>query len=379
METASRPTSVLRIAALVVIVGLLGLLLYYAPAYMHQEEKKPSLPHLKTGGTSVVSIIMENGWRTAYRKEKEIEIDYDSTGSTSGNNKMIDGDFAIAFTHAPLSEKQMKQAKSKGGEVLHLPVVLCSVVPVYNIKELKKKPPLQLTGEVLGDIFLGKIERWNDPALRKCNEGVELPDTKITVVHREDSSGTTLIFSDYLQGASNAWEDKIGPARSEIRWPVGVGKERNEGVAKHVSKTEGAIGYVDLVHAWNLELPYAALQNSDKTAFVHAEAEKMTAAAQSMLPAIPDDLTFTLTNRSGKDSYPISGVIWAVCYQSQPAANEKMVLDLLNWVTHDGQRYAKKMSYAPLPEELVSRVEQKLKRIKSTNDSPPNRPRSEAE
>jgi phosphate transport system substrate-binding protein len=348
----------------IVLIGVvLCSLAWYAPAFFTKEEKPPVLPQFRSIGTGNVQIIMENRWRKAYREEKGIDLEYHSTGSTTGISWMIDGEYPIAFSHAPLSKEQKKQAEAKGGEVVQLPVIICAVVPIYNLPELKGKPPLKFTPEVLADIFLGKIARWNDPALKKINEGVALPDKKIKVVYREDSSGTTFIFTEYLAEVSEAWRKTVGPATTKIKeWPTGIGAQRSTGVANHVQKTEGAIGYADLMYAWNCELPYGAVQNKEK-AFIHAGAESMTAAAEGLGAAISEDLTFKLTNQSGKDAYPICTAIWAVCYQAQPAVNQKQVVDFLRWITHDGQRFAKKMSFAPLPEELVKRVDKKLETI----------------
>jgi phosphate transport system substrate-binding protein len=355
--------------SIILLVGLvLAGIVYYSPSYFIQEDRASTPVHLKAGGTSVVYIIMENRWKTAYRKEKGIEVDYDSTGSTSGIKQMIDKNYAIGFTHAPLTDEQKKEAQAKGGEVVHIPVVICAVVPVYNVQELKDKPPLKFTGEVLADIFLGKIDRWNDPALKKLNDGVELPDTKIAVIHRKDSSGTTFLFTDYLAGASEAWQKEMGPANSEVKWPVGVAMPRNEGVAAEVRKTDGSIGYVDLLHTLSFDqgdLQHGAVQNKDKTTFIHADTENLKAAAQGLTADMGEDLTFKLTNRPGKDAFPICGVIWAVCYQHQPASNQQLVGDFLRWIIHDGQQFAERTSYAPLPPDLVERADQKLQSIKT--------------
>jgi phosphate transport system substrate-binding protein len=344
--------------------AILGTLIYLSPNFFNQEQV-PSGPRLVTGGTSNVDLIMANRWRNLYRKEKGVEVEYVSTGSTEGLRRMIDKTYVIAFTHAPMSEEVRQEAMARGGEVVHIPVVLCAVVPVYNVKELADKPPLKFTGPVLADIFLGKINRWNHPELKKINPGVELPDTKIVVVHREDSSGTTFIFADYLAAASPAWSKEIGPPKNEIEWPVGEGRPRNAGVARRVQEVDGAIGYVDLLHVFGGQLPYGAVQTKDKTAFVHAESENMTAAAESLGGDIPADLTFSLTNRPGKNSYPICAAIWAVCYKHQPAAQAKLVVDFLQWVTHDGQKFAAHLSYAPLPADIVQRAEEKIKTIQA--------------
>jgi phosphate transport system substrate-binding protein len=338
---------------------------YYTPIYMSKPAPPPTENHLHTGGTSVVALTIENRWRGIFQKAKGIKLDYESTGSSEGIDRMIDGTYAIGFSHTPMTEGQKKKAHAKGGKVLQIPVALCAVVPIYNVKELKDKPPLHFTGPVLADIFLGKIERWNDPALKLLNKGVELPDTKITVVHREDSSGTTFLFASYLSETSAAWKKEVGPAKSKIDWPVGVAMPRNTGVASHVWETNGAIGYVDLIYVIYLNLNYGAMQNRDQTAFIHAKEPNITAALSGLVPELPEDLAFSLINRPGKDSYPICGGIWAVCYEAQPTANEKKVKDFLRWVNQDGQKYGTDLSLAPLPKELTERVEQRLQSIKA--------------
>jgi phosphate transport system substrate-binding protein len=346
---------------IVLIGAALSLAIYFAPAVFITKDPDDPTAHVDVGGTSAAFFMMDQ-WGSAYRKAKKTKINFSSTGSTTGIGRMIQNKYAIAFAHAPLTDEELLIAKSKGGDVVQVPVVLCAVVPAYKLSSLKDKPPLKFDGEVLADIFLGKIGRWNDPALKKLNEGVDLPDLPITVVHRSDSSGTTLIFTEYLQGASPKWKTQMGAAQSTVKWPVGVGMERNQGVALHVWKTEGAIGYVDLLFAKSRT--YGAVQNADGTAFIHAEPENVTAAAQSIIAEIPKNLTFTLTNKPGKESYPISGAIWALCYQQQPARNRQLVQEFLHWITHEGQSYATYRTYAPLPQELIPRIEQRLKLIK---------------
>lgn len=360
VEKGLNGISMHRILLLVGIGAALGLVVYCAPAFMVKEAPKVPAIHLHTGGTSTADLIIGNSWRTAYRMQKGIEVDYKSTGSTKGFDEMVNGDYPIVFVHAPITEEQKKKAQGKGGEIIQVPVVLCSVVPIYNLKELKKKPPLKFTGDVLADIFLGKITRWNHPDLKAINEGVDLPDTKITVVHREDSSGTTFLFTDYLAGTSPVWKEKMGNASSQVKWPVGVGMPRSFNVAHHVKVTEGAIGYADLVYSYFGDIQYGAVQNKDKTTLIHAKPENMTAAAKAQVSAIKEDLSFDLTNKPGKDSYPITGAIWAVCYQKQPAATRTEVHAFLSWITHEGQKLTSAL-FAPLPEEYIPRVEEKLK------------------
>jgi phosphate transport system substrate-binding protein len=375
MDQGMNRASMIRIAA-VVLVGIgLAVLIYYSPAFFNKDANA-TVPQLKTGGTASVFFMLD-GWKAPYRKEKGVNVDYDSNGSTQGIADVIDKKTAVGFTHAPLSEEQLKQAKEKGGEVLHIPVVICAVVPVYNIEALaKEKEPLQLNGEVLAKIFLGEIKRWNHDDIKKLNPkevADKLPDEEIKVIHREDSSGTTYIFAQYLYEVSDAWKDAMGKPKSELKWKVGKGAERNKGVADLVRDTPGAIGYVELLHTYTDEysegnnpkdLKHAAVRNKDDTAYVHADPKKMTAAAEKLGKALRDDLTFELTNKPGDDAYPICGAIWAVCYQNQPAGEREKVVDFLQWITHDGQKYAAKRTYAPLPDEVVRRADEKIKTIK---------------
>jgi phosphate transport system substrate-binding protein len=364
-----------RLFILVLVGALLSAGVYMSPGFFAKPEKPTDASaELKVGGSSVVFFVMDK-WKASYRKEKGIDIDYHSEGSTEGIKRMIDSKFQVGFTSAPVTDEQKKQAKAKGQTVVQIPVLLSAVVPIYNVKELKGKEgkdkqakdeePLKFTAEVLAQIFLGKITQWNDPAIQLLNKGVKLPDTKITVVHREDSSGTTFIFTDYLQGASETWQKEIGKAQNLVKWPVGVGKPRNHAVAGYVSRTEGAIGYVELHHALTNNLSYGAVQNKDKTAFIHCKPDNVTAAAKNLPADASEERSFYLTNMPGKDSYPICAIDFAVCYQGQPAAKQKMVVDFLQWVTHDGQKYTAAVHYAPLPEQLVAKADEKIKSIKT--------------
>jgi phosphate transport system substrate-binding protein len=359
--------SIIRITVLgLVIVGaVLVAGIYFASGYFYRDPEA-SVPHLKTGGTAS-AFFMLDAWKAPYKKAKGVEVDYDNTGSTRGVAGMIDKTYAVGFTHAPMTEEQTRQAREKGGEVLHLPVVICAVVPVYNVKALADEGPLQFDGEVLAKIFLGEIDRWNNDAIKKLNPKVadKLPDEKIEVIHRKDSSGTTYIFTSYLYGASDLWKEKMKEPKSEVEWKVGTGAERNQGVAAKVAETEGAIGYVELLHVYKDggDHQYGAVQNQEKTAYIHAGPENMTAAAESLGDSLTDELTFDLTNRPGKNSYPICGTIWAVCYKKQPAADRTKVVDFLQWITHDGQKLAAKRTYAPLPDEVVRRVDEKIKSV----------------
>jgi phosphate ABC transporter phosphate-binding protein len=222
---------------------------------------------------------------------------------------------------------------------------------------------LRFTGPVLADIFLGKITRWNAEPIRILNPGVRLPDMPITVVHRADGSGTTFILTDYLSKASAEWKSKIG-VNTAIPWPVGVGGQGNNGVSTLLSRNIGAIGYVELTYALEHNLPYGKIRNHDGH-YVQPSLEGVTAAGAASLQTIPDDLRFTLTDAPGEDSYPLAGTAWAIIYVDQ--THNKSGRDLvafLRWATHDGQAYVKELRFAPLPPDLVKRIDDKLATVR---------------
>lgn len=365
METTKPRVRLGRLLLIVLAAAGAAALLWYTPALFMKYHEEPPTGELRTGGTSAAAFMVDK-WKDVYRKEKDIVLRYRSTGSSEGINRVIDRTYAIGFTHSPLTEAQKQKAKASGGDMLHIPLAFCAVVPLYNLKELNGKPPVNFTRAVLADIFLGKIKRWNDPALAKINEGLNLPDLPIVVVYREDSSGTTSIFTEYMHGVSEEWDKKIGPPASKVEFPVGEGQSRSVEVIARIIEKQGAIGYVDLLHAVanKKSVSYGAVQNQDKTAFIHAEPDSMTAAAAGLGAGLGDDLTFHLTNKPGKESYPICGGIWAICYQYQPPETYPMVADFLTWAVHDGQKYTKECTYAPLPADLVKRVDEKLKTLK---------------
>ncbi len=374
MGDCPRLFSVKRVSFILIAGAAIGLGAYYGLAYftpyLMPHEKEEPVTRLKLGGTSSAWFMMD-AWRSQYQNRKSnVAIDYESTGSTTGVNETIDKKFMIGFTHAPMSAEQKERALKTGGDVVQIPVVICAVVPIYNLKEVKGKEPICFTPEALAAIYLGNITMWDDDALQKFNKQ-KLPHTPIKVVHREDSSGTTFIFADYLDGASDsfpeplgkAWKEKIGKPKSEIKWPEGVGMARSAGLASYVAKTEGAIGYVELLHVYMHKLDYGAVQNKDKSDFIHAEPDNMEAAARKIVSQSPDDLNFKLVNQPGPESYPICGLVWAICYKKQPSSDFRYVVDFLRYITHSGQYDAPARSYAPLPRKLVTRIDEKLKTI----------------
>jgi len=372
--------TLMRVGVYVLLGAICGYTIYAAPAYFQNKNESAASAQLRVGGSSVVYFIMDK-WKLDYRK-KNIDIHYAPTGSADGVKQVIDRHYQVGFSSSPLTADQHAQAKAKDGELVQVPVVLIGVVPAYHLPSLLvrdkegkladkdgkplEQPHLQFSADVLAKIFLGKIDKWNAPELQELNKDVKLPDLKITVVRRKDASGTTFNFASYLHSASELWRKEMGAPANEVQWPESTkAAPRNEGVAYFVKGTEGAIGYVELINAIAARIQYGSVQNKDKTAFVLAKPETMTAAAKAAQDASPNELPTDLTNQAGKDSYPICAVDWAVCYQQQPSAEYQLVADFMSFITKEGQAYSRDLQYAPLPEEFRQRAEEKLKLIKS--------------
>jgi phosphate ABC transporter phosphate-binding protein len=314
-----------------------------------------SKERLNGGGSTFVYPMMTK-WASEYDKAKQVEVNYQSIGSGGGIQQMTAKTFDFGCTDGPMNEEQLKKAQEVGGEVIHIPLVMGAVVPAYNLQEVKV--PLTFTGPILADIFLGKITQWNDKALQSLNPEAQLPDKKIAVVHRSEGSGTTYIWVDYLSKVSDEWKKKVGVGAS-VNWPVGEGAKGNEAVAGRVKAAPGSIGYIELTYALQNKIEFGMVKNKKGKA-INASLESVTAAADSALKQIPDDLRYSITDADGDDAFPISGTVWAVIYKQQPADKGKAVVAFLRWVTHEGQPYAAALQYASLPKGLVERLDKKL-------------------
>src|SRR6185436_10703190 len=251
-------------------------------------------------------------------------------------------------TDGPMTDEQLKAAP---GPILHFPTVLGAVVPVYNIAGVTTE--LKFTGPVLADIYLGKIKKWNDPAIAKLNPGVKLPATEVTVVHRSDGSGTTYIFVDYLSKVSPEFKSTVG-ANTSVNWPAGVGGKGNEGVSGLVTQTPGSIGYVELIYALQNKIEFGAVANAAGE-FVKASVEAVTAAAAEAAASMPSDFRVSITNAPGKTAYPISSFTWILLYEDpKDKAQGKAMVDFMNWALTDGQQYGAELGYAPLPPTVIA-------------------------
>jgi phosphate transport system substrate-binding protein len=297
-------------------------------------------------------------WFAEYNKlHSEVAINYQSIGSGGGIRQLTNQTVFFGATDAPMTPEQMQGAP---GKILHLPTVLGAVVPIYN---LEVKGELKFSGAVLADIFLGKITKWNDPAIAKLNSGTTLPDTDITVVHRSEGSGTTYIFVDFLGKTSPEWKQKVGVAAS-VNWPVGLGGKGNEGVTGLVRQTPGSIGYVELIYALQNKIDYGAVQNANGE-FVRASVQAVTAAAAAAVKAMPPDFRVSITNAPGKGVYPISSFTWMLLYESpKDKAQGKIMVEFMKWALTDGQKFASDLGYAPLPAEIVQLEMKALATIK---------------
>jgi phosphate transport system substrate-binding protein len=299
-------------------------------------------------------------WFAEYnRMHPNVQINYQSIGSGGGIRQLTNQTVFFGASDGPMTNDQIFAA---GARILHLPTVLGGVVPVYNIPGVSGE--IRFQGPVLASIFLGKITKWNDPALKSANPDLNLPNMDITVVHRSDGSGTSYIWCDYLSKVSADYKKTVGVATS-VNWPAGVGAKGNEGVAGLVKQTPGAIGYVELIYALQNSISYGSVQNLAGE-FVRASTETVTnAAAAASGKAMPADFRVSITNAPGHNVYPVSSFTWMLFYESpSDKARAKTMVDFMKWALTDGQKFAPELGYAPLPPSVVQMELQALNRIK---------------
>ncbi len=300
-------------------------------------------------------------WFAAYAAKTGVQINYQAIGSGGGVRQFTEGTVDFGASDAPMSDEEIAKLKSPA---YHIPTVLGAVVMTYNLPGVTQQ--LKFSGPVIADIYLGKITKWNDPAIVAMNKGVSLPNTDILVVHRTDGSGTTYIFSDYLSSVSPTW--KVAPGKGkDLQWPVGLGGAQNAGVAGQVKSTPGAIGYVELAYAHQEKLPYALLENKAGN-FIEPSIASVTAAAAGVAASLPENTDFrvSVVNSPGKDAYPIASFTYLLVYQTQPnAAKGKQLIDFIKWAIHDGELSAPSLDYAPLPKSVVEMLDKRLSMVKN--------------
>ena len=299
-------------------------------------------------------------WISEFDKANpNVQIDYQSIGSGGGIKQLQAQTVDFGASDAPMTDDELKATPAA---VVHIPTVLGAVVVTYNLPGLSHA--LKFSPDVVADIFLGKITKWNDARIKADNPEANLPAADISTVHRAESSGTTFVFTDYLSKVSAEWKDKVGANKSP-KWIGGIGGKGNEGVTGQVKQTPNTIGYVELAYAVQNKLPAAMIKNK-AGAFIAPTIDAVTAAAAGAIAATPEDLRVSITNAAGPTAYPISSYTYILAYQDQKDAGKgKAVVDFLWWGIHDGQKFAKDLQYAPLPDEIVKRTEAKINSLAS--------------
>jgi phosphate transport system substrate-binding protein len=313
-----------------------------------------------TGAGATFPQPIYSKWFSDYAAKTGVKINYQSIGSGGGIRQIQEGTVDFGASDAPMTDEEM--AKAKGGPILHFPTVLGADVITYNVPGVTQS--LQLTGDVIADIFLGKIRKWNDTRISALNADVKLPASDILVVHRSDGSGTTYVFTDYLTAVSPAWA--AGPGKGkDVKWPVGLGGKGNEGVAGQIKQTPGTIGYVELAYANQNKLPVAKVKNAAGQ-FVAPAIPSITAAAAGAIEKLgpTTDYRVSIVNAPGAEAYPISSFTWLLVYQRQADATKgKKLVDFMRWAFSEGEASAAALDYAPLPDVVGKQLLERLASI----------------
>jgi phosphate transport system substrate-binding protein len=314
------------------------------------------------GAGATFPYPMYSKWFDEYHKKNpDLQINYQSIGSGGGIKQVTEGTVDFGATDGPMNDDQLKAYQEKHGfGILHFPTVLGADVPTYNIPGVTAE--LNFTQDAVAGIFLGKITKWNDPAIASANKGVSLPANDIVVVHRSDGSGTSYIWTDYLSKVSEEWKNKVGKGTS-VNWPVGLGGKGNEGVAGLIKQTPNSFGYVELIYAVQNNMPYGRVRNSSGS-FIKADLASVTEAAAGAAKTMPDDFRVSITDAPGKKAYPISSFTWLLIPEkfSEPAKRDA-IKGFVKWMLVDGQSYAEALSYARLPKEVVSKEVKALDKV----------------
>jgi len=321
----------------------------------------PAAAQSLTGAGATFPNPIYTKWFDAYSKKTGIKINYQSIGSGGGIRQFTEGTVDFGASDGPMNESQIQAVN---GNVLHVPTVLGAVAVTYNLPTLSDTK-LKFDGNLLVDIFMGRVTKWNDAKIAALNPGVKLPDIDLIVVHRSDGSGTTYVFTDYLNKFSREWKDKVGYATS-VNWPAGLGGKGNEGVTQQVKQTEGALGYVELIYAISNNLPYAQVKNATGN-FIVPSLETVTAAAAGAKLEKDTDFRVSITNAPGAQAYPISSFTWLLVKKdNKDPTKAKLIRDFLAWmITPEAQAMAADLHYAPLPSPVVSLVQARLPTLKA--------------
>jgi phosphate transport system substrate-binding protein len=298
-------------------------------------------------------------WFTEYNQlHPNVKINYQPIGSGGGVLQTSQGTVDFGASDMPVTDDKLAEAKIK---FMHIPTVLGAIVPIYNVPGVSSD--LNFSGDVIADIYLGKIAKWNDPRIAKDNPGVNLPNQPILAVYRSEGSGTTFIFTDYLSKVSPDWKAKVG-ANSAVKWPTGIGASKNEGVAGMVKQTPGAFGYVELIYALQNKMSYGAVKNSAGK-FLQGSPDGVTAAAAAQAKTMPADYRVSITDAPGAASYPISSFTYLLIpLKFADPAKGAAVKDFLTWMLDHGEAEAPALGYAPLPKQVQVMVRKTIATVK---------------
>jgi phosphate transport system substrate-binding protein len=297
-------------------------------------------------------------WFSEYSQvHPNVKINYQSIGSGGGIRQVTEGTVDFGAADVTMTDEQIAGAKVK---VQPIPTVLGAVVPVYNLPGVTKE--LNFSGDVIGDIYLGKITSWNDARIAKDNPGVNLPNQPILPVYRSEGSGTTFIFTDFLSKTNPDWNSRVGKSTS-VKWPTGIGQKGNEGVAGMVRQSPYSFGYVELIYALQNKMSFGSVKNASGK-FIKASTDGVTAAAASA-KAMPADYRISITNAPGATAYPISSFTWLLIpTHGTDAGKTKALTDFLTWMLDHGENEASSLSYAPLPKQVQDMVRKTITQIK---------------
>ena len=314
---------------------------------------------LNGAGATFPNIIYSDWMLTYNQSHPDVKLNYQSIGSGGGIRQFSDGTVDFGATDAPMGDSAIAAIN---GNVLHIPTVMGAVVIIYNLQGVTQA--VKLTPDVLADIFLGKVTKWNDARIASINAGLTLPAADIIVVHRADGSGTSFAFTDYLSKISPEWQQKVGKGPS-VNWPVGLGGRGSEGVSSTVSQTPGAIGYVELAYATSNKIQFATLRNSSGNWITPTLESVTSAAAGAMKDMGPNtDFRVSITNSSGAQAYPISTFTWLLLHKSySDTAKARALVQFVWWAESEGQAKAPQLGYAPLPKDLHPWIQARLRSI----------------
>jgi phosphate ABC transporter phosphate-binding protein len=308
---------------------------------------------LNGAGATFPAPLYQKWFESFQQEHPNVKIAYDAVGSGEGIRRLKAGQIDFGASEMPLSDQDISGGNQRFTQV---PIVLGAVVPIYSLRGVHQN--LNMSPEILAGIYLGKIRKWNDPQIRALNSGTPLPDAEIAVVHRSDASGTSFVWSEYLSKASPGWKTSVGSGVN-VPWPVGIGAERNEGVAATVQRTPNSIGYVEFIYAIQHELRFASVRNAAGQ-FIKADIASVREASASA--GQPDrGFRFSITAAPGRTAYPIATYTWLLLPDSAEDKNKRAALrELVRWMLSSGQKSCSALGYAPLPTDVAQRALQSI-------------------